>query len=104
MRRLFRWAFNKKTAMIGLSLLLLTLGIFLATAAVRVVSGPILYVIWMCVVWSGALIIITWRKRVERVRRQRERDGLCPSCGYDLRATPDRCPECGAVTATKVAS
>ncbi|HZN66091.1 MAG TPA: hypothetical protein VFB66_12420 [Tepidisphaeraceae bacterium] len=46
-----------------------------------------------------SLAIGVWafvRLRGWSVRRRRERDGLCAGCGYDLRGTVDRCPECGA--------
>jgi hypothetical protein len=39
---------------------------------------------------------VRWAWREAR-RQRRVAAGLCLSCGYDLRGTPGRCPECGSM-------
>jgi hypothetical protein len=54
--------------------------------------------------WFAALLFAIFPAiRLRSILRTRRlnRAGLCERCGYDLRATPDRCPECGAVPAAE---
>jgi hypothetical protein len=52
----------------------------------RFVFVPDWFLIGICLVLPAA----RWLKRTPV-------PGRCHTCGYDLRATPQRCPECGAV-------
>jgi hypothetical protein len=56
---------------------------------------------WALVLVTGALP--AFRLPALARRFMRPGAGLCPRCGYDLRATPDRCPECGAEAAASTA-
>ena len=49
---------------------------------------------WLPAALTAAAPLL-WLRRYGRDRR-RVTLGLCPTCGYDLRASPTRCPECGA--------
>jgi hypothetical protein len=43
----------------------------------------------------GAIVWTTWIIRKYRRELKRAREGLCMYCGYDLRQSKERCPECG---------
>ena len=50
--------------------------------------------------WWALVLLFAIAPTLAAWRRWRSRplhSGLCAACGYDLRATPERCPECGAV-------
>jgi hypothetical protein len=64
--------------------------------------GTIAYDIWIPY-WGLALVtpILPLGWVLQSIVRQRAARrpgcGICVRCGYDLRATPQRCPECGTV-------
>jgi len=51
--------------------------------------------LWTWLVLAMPLLAIVLARQL-KTRRRRTR-GLCLVCGYDLRASPSRCPECGTL-------
>jgi hypothetical protein len=67
-----------------------------------VVTGDIVtYPFAMLTVAYACLLtaLLVWQYRHKVFRRSRE--GFCAACGYDLRASPQRCPECGRAAAMR---
>jgi hypothetical protein len=54
---------------------------------------------WWSFCAMGAILPLIAIRRISKIRRWRRRNraGLCATCGYDLRATPEKCPECGTI-------
>jgi len=51
---------------------------------------------WLLATVAAILPGIVGARLLRDVRRRRRiARGMCPECGYDLRASKDRCPECG---------
>lgn len=64
--------------------------------SVRWIVIPVVFFPLAALAVAGAPLVLLIERNRRRLR-DREQMNLCVHCGYDLRASPDRCPECGAI-------
>ena len=62
----------------------------------------VLMPIWLVVLVTA--VLPACKLLAIRGHASRRRHGLCQACGYDLRASPERCPECGTAAPVSAAA
>jgi len=56
---------------------------------------------WFAIPYGAFIAPLLLPSAIRLTRRYlRRRRNLCPHCAYDLRGSPDRCPECGQLPTT----
>jgi hypothetical protein len=65
-------------------------------------STSVSFPLWILVIPGSAAFFIWVVRAIKRYTLRGE--GGCATCGYDMRATPVRCPECGSVAGDAAAA